>query len=297
MARPTALVVMVCSAGWSASCSHSDRRRDVAPDRPQLPSQRPIDTLAGPEEPESTPGGTLETACAEFATRLVEALPDRQVRVAVLPLADSTGGVAAGSHFLADQLAAALLSRSLLVADRASLQAVLEEIDLASTYDNPLPALAIAPADVLVVGRYDLAAGVLTVDLKAVEVHSNRLLLVHPMRARPDQRLRRLTFSLPLSGPHEGDIEFRELGDRVRIAAAYTEVGAGQLRLLDRVRQKLRQGLAAYLRDALGCEFAPDEVEEIYRRGTEVDCQFGPQSVHLEMEFGAQPCSGDLDPH
>lgn len=215
--------------------------------------------------------------------------------MAVLPIASTRGGRTPCSDYLADLISAALLSHSIRVVDRQSFKAVLDEIDLTSTFEAPAAKLNIIPADVIVVGRYSLVDGRLNMHLKAVDVRSNSLLLTRLLWFVPDVLTRHLAFSSDFPTMGSEPVRVHEVGDGIRITASFTEAGANQLRLLDRARQVIRRTLADYLRDALGCNLSPDDVERVYRRGTEVDCMFRGHSVNLEMEFGGIQCRSEYE--
>lgn len=241
---------------------------------------------AGSAAAQAVPDRSLSTICNQFAVTVCSKLNRSRPVVAVLPIADADGRLTPCSEYLADELLSAFLSVSAQAVDRQSLEAVLTEIDLGAAFDRPQQVARIARADVLVVGRYVLAAGALALSVKAVEVSTNRLVHLATDEVRAGRRVRQLAF-VGIDGPEDaGAVQVREVQDGVRIRATYTEAGAGQLRLLDRVRQTVRRLHARYLREAMGLELSAEEIEERFRRGVEADCRFDRDSVTLEMEFG-----------
>ena len=295
MSCRSAIIAMTCLVLGTASCSRRTGATAAGPGQHEPQAKAATDPVPAAVRSSATPGTSLTNACAEFASALVNVLADRPVSLAVLPLPNGDGERTPCSDYLADRVAAALLSHSLQVVDRQSLEAASVEIDLGAAYDNPARAVEIATVDTLILGRYTLTGGMLAMDIKAVEVRSNDLLLSREFQVLPDKRARRLAFSAASPETDAGHASVQEVGDRVHITASYTEIGAAQLRLLDRARQRMRRTLADYLRNALGCELSPLDVEEIYRRGTELDCRFRAHSITLEMEFGASQCQDDHD--
>ena len=286
---PVALKALCCSLLLS-SCQEPTETVRLVPHSQdtRLPAQKTTTDVDRSHDASTT--DTLQKICQEFSSALSERLADQSANIAVLPLLDDHGRTTGCSSYLADQLLAALLQQSLQVADRQSLKASLTEIDLASVFENPKALPHIAAIDVLIVGRYALVGGYLEMDLKAVEVRTNNLLLLESTAARADRRVRRLALSSAESVGESEQTSVEEHGNMLRVRASYGEDGADTLRLLDRVRQRIRRTLAGYLRDGLGCEVSMEELESIYRRGSEIDCEFRSNIVTLEMQFGVEEC-------
>lgn len=281
-----AVYVVIVSAGCNK------RADPVATGPPQKkPQSAPVPPSGSQQEnTQRAAVDPLPAAGADFANALQVALGERRAGIAILPFPDGRGQLTPGSDYLADRVQAALLAKQMKVMDRQSVKAAIAEIDIGAVFDGGSPAPRFAAADLLVVGRYSLAGGLLQLNLKAVDVATNTLLLLRTYELRPDARLRQLAFSTSAMNAPGEEARVEERGGAVRITATYREPHADQLRLLDRVRQRIRRVLASYLRDARGCEGNPDEVEKWYRRGTEIDCQFRDHSVTLQMEFGDIQC-------
>ncbi|UCG16194.1 MAG: hypothetical protein JSV19_12955 [Phycisphaerales bacterium] len=285
----TARIVVLGSALVGCACRHSplsDERLQSAPNvGPSPPGVAPTRSPTA----QAAPDRGVSAICKQFAETACRKLDRSQPVVAVLPIADADGRLTPCSDYLADELLAAFLSVSAQAVDRRSLEAVLTEIDVGAAFDRPQQVARIARADVLVVGRYALAAGELAMSVKAVDVSTNRLVHLVSDQVRAGRRVRQLAFVGIGGSEGGGAVQVREVEGGVRIRASYTEAGAGQFRLLDRVRQKVRRLHARYLRDAVGLDLSAEGIEERFRRGVEADCRFDGDSVTLEMEFGVGP--------
>jgi hypothetical protein len=240
----------------------------------------------GPSDPEDP---TVPDACRTFAGELAERVSDGRRVAAVLPLTDGTGRATACSELLAGQVMVALRDASFEVADRQLLQAVLEEHDLASVFERGPGPGQIAGADLLVAGRFALAAGRVSLQLKAIEVATNQLVHYGFYTAVPDESLLAVVVAppRPTGGGESPQVTRTEAG--VRIRASYAEAGADEFRLLDRVRQDIRRTLRWYLADVIGRGPAETNADDLFRRGRETDCVFGRGTVTLEMEFEVHP--------
>jgi hypothetical protein len=267
-----ALTLALCACGKRASAPAPQPAREPQPARAPTPHPAP---------PPPTAADPLATFTAKLATRVTPA----ETVVAVLPI--SADGRATGlSNHLADRVQAALLDAGFRVVDRGSLPAAIMEIDLGRAFEAPSAATALTAADLLIVGRYALTGGKLHVDLKAVAVASNEILAIESFHTDPTPHERELAFAALQSRADPGATSVREHDGKILVRAAYKEAGGDKFHLLDRVRQRIRAGLAAYVRDALGRTLSPEELDRLYRRGREVDCHFDRGAVTLEMEFG-----------
>ena len=287
--RMTARVVVLGCVLLGCGCRHSRSSSDGMQSAPDVDSVPGGVASPGSATAQPMPDRDVSTICKEFAATACRKLDRSQPVVAVLPIADAEGRLTPCSDYLADELLSAFLSVSAQAVDRGSLEAVLTEIDLGAAFDRPQQVARITRAGVLVVGRYALAAGELAMSVKAVDVSTNRLVYLVSDQVRAGRRLRQLAFVGIDGAEDSGAVQVREVQGGVRIRASYTEAGAGQFRLLDRVRQRIRLAHARYLRDAVGLDLPADDIEDRFRRGVEIDCRFDRDSVILEMEFGVNP--------
>lgn len=282
--RGSVLIATVAILSLSA-CENRHEPVEQVPPTPETPLKQP---------PSSRPLPSPLAAADSFASEVRQLLKDSGAQTAVLPPVDErTNRISPCSTALADLLVDALVRAGLGVVDRETLARSWEEIDLAAAFDNTAPAADIAPADLLVVGRYNLVAGNLELRVKAVEVRTNRLVLTRALVMHPDARLKSLATQTTQSATPGRDVSVDQKGSIVQITASHAEPGADTLRLLDRVRQKQRRALGDYLREAMGCKMSADELEQLFLNGRESDCRFGDGEVTLVMEFGVEACMGD----
>ena len=232
---------------------------------------------------------TVPNACHTFAQELADRLPNERRVAAVLPLTGSDRRVTASSDLLAEHVMVALRNATFEVADRQLLQAVLQEQDLAGVFEQGRSPPQVAGADLLVAGRFALAGGRVSLQLKAIDVATNRLIHYGSYAATPDESLLAVLAAppTPAGGGEAPRVTRTDAG--VRIRATYAEAGADSFRLLDRVRQEIRRTLRWYLADVVGRGQAQEDADGIFRGGRETDCVFGQGSVILEMEFEVHP--------
>ncbi|MBN1513091.1 MAG: hypothetical protein JXB13_13840 [Phycisphaerae bacterium] len=228
-------------------------------------------------------------ACHAFARELAVRFPEGRRVAAVLPLNAGDHRLTASSDLLAEQVMVALRDASFEVADRQLLQAVLQEQDMAGVFEQGQSPRRLAGADVLVAGRFALATGRVSLQLKAIDVATNQLVHYGSYAAVPDDNLLALlaTPPAPAGGGEAPQITRTDTG--VGIRATYREAGADSFRLLDRVRQEIRRSLRWYLVDVVGKSAAQADADEVFRSGRETDCAFGQGAVILEMEFEVHP--------
>jgi len=278
-----ASILIACTIGLAGCAApRSDSGRVNVASEPPASSSKTTGVQAASD-------GSLSDVCRRFARDLADELGERPCTIAVLPVMSQDRVVTAGSEMLADEIMGALADGPYRVVDRQSLKAVMTELDLGAAFDKPSEGKQIPGADVIIVGRYALAAGRLQLHLKAVDVPRNQFLCLRSYETVADRRIRR--HMPPPSDPagEPGEVRFEETDGGVRIRASYTESGADNLRLLDRVRQRIRRALSWYLTDAVGLSLDAEKIDARFRRGRETDCTFSPGSVTLEMEFGVNP--------
>jgi len=246
------------------------------------PPSPPAEALV-PREP------TVPEVCHTFARELADRLLDGRRVAAVLPLTDGDRLVSASSDLLAEQVMVALRDAAFEVADRQLLQAVLQEQDLAGVFEQGRSPRQLAGADLLVAGRFALAGGRVSLQLKAIDVATNPLIHYGSYAATPDESLLAVLAAppAPAGGGEAPRVTRTDTG--IRIRASYAEAGADSFRLLDRARQDIRRTLRWYLLDVVGKSPAQANAEEVFRTGQETDCAFGQGSVILEMEFEVTP--------
>jgi hypothetical protein len=283
MNRTIPLIVIVILGIWCSCNSPSEKAREITQEESSVARNQRQASATQKAQPQPV---ELHSFLQSFTAACCSAFEEESPRIVILPPISTQGTLTPCSDYLADEATRTFIDARAIVLERQHLNSLLDEIDIQAVFNGNGISTEIPSAHVLIVGRYSLVGGAFSLDLKAVEVSTSKVIVSLRSQLRTDRQIRQLAFTATPRREGSQDIHVEELAHSLRIKASYNEIGASELRLLDRVRQRIRRALSDYQDNAFGGSLTPDQLDDMFRRGSEVDCAFGRDSVTLEMEFG-----------
>jgi len=215
-------------------------------------------------------------------------------RFVILHFPNARGQVTVLSKHLAEMLADSLRSQNLQRLERENLAKVFAEVSMNEMGSlKNMKTASVMGADILVIGEYALSGANIVIRTRATVVANTKVLHEQRWSVSSDKAMRAMAFQVIRSGKNNisatagpGDIgRVWEADGFVLVAEDYTQRGATQGRLLDRVKQKIRKRLFSYYRNVLLFKGSVDDMERLFKLGDVEDAAFNPGAVYLKMKF------------